>query len=391
MRTVSRTVRVPLVRPDDETWEHLRAIACKAARFGNLALADTYAALVNGISGEGLKKIQRAAFKRMNDELSGWVRGAMTQNRVKPYWTRSGKDVLAGRERLACFSGDRALIISADQRSNPGALYEWDGEDPILVCRFEPVQIRDEDGQFLGNRDPTVLKVAINSTAAKKDWHIREAIESIWAGSWLPGTVTIRFNRRKRKVDAVISYTRPAPPELGDGTGASLGPFIPETGELWLRFDEEGIRPLNFAHRINHMRQIKENHEGLTHRLRRKMGRAKGRRQVYRRKLEEIGNYSTWARGRMHELSREIVKALQVRGAVSLRVQQLGEGDLPWHTLKSDLKYKCEDAGIRIEIPDVKQDATARAKKAEIQKRTRRLKKAKTGVAATRELIAAEL
>lgn len=382
-----RTIRLPLERPDDETWKLMRAVACKAARFGNLALADMYAAKVSGAKGKVLKQVTNEAFKRSNDELSGWVRGAMMQNRVRGYWRRSGRDVLAGRERLACFSADRALTISADQRGNKGALYEWDGDVPVLVCRFEPVQIRDDDGVYQGKREPTVLRVAIDSPGVRKDRYIREAIEMIWSGAWLPGTITFRFDRRRRKIDALVSCSMPDVPKTDTERGATLGPYKPETGELWLRFDDDYGAAKNYAHRIHRMLHHKEHHMGIVRRLRRRMGRDNGRRQVYRRKLRELGDYADWARDRMHELSAEVVQACRHHGVSELRVAGLGEDDLPWHALAEQLAYKCDDGGIEITTPDAGQDATYRAKKAEISKRAKTLKRAKDGLAAAKELV----
>lgn len=386
---MQRTVRLPIQRPDDATWKLLRAVACKAARFGNLALADLYVAVVHGKQGDAFRAIQNAAYRRMNDELSGWVRGAMIQTRVRGYWRRAHKDVLAGRERLACFSADRSLVIAADQSNNLGALYDRDGESFVLSCRFEPVEIRDEDGKLAGRREPVRLVIDLNSPGARKDAFIREAVEAIWSGTWKPGTVTLRFDRMRHKLDALVSCAKPAVPFVEGAVGATLGPFIPETGELWLRYDDES-RPLNFAGRINHMRSMKRDHDGIRARYgRRCFGSGRKRRQVYRRKLRNLGSFQTWSQGKMHQLSREIIAALQSQGVTTLRVLGLGVEDLPWHELGGQLKYKCEEAGIRCEMPSVKQDATYRAEKAELSKRTRRAKKAAADLEAARELLRA--
>lgn len=387
--SLQRTVRVPLAQPDDETWRRLRTFAAKAAQFGNHMLADLYVAHVNGVTGDALKAVRRTAYARMNEELSSWVRGAMTQNRVRGVWRRMGRNVLAGRARLACFSADRALTIEADQGSNPGALYERDGEDYVLVCRFAPVEMRDEAGKLVGRREPIRLRLAHNRGAARRDAYLREAVEAIWSGAWSPGTLTIRFDMEEHTVDAVLSYSMPGAAAGGDGMGATLGPFKPETGELWLRFDRAGVPAVNFAHRIHHMQTRKATHAGTVHRLRRKMGGEKGGRRRYRKRLEEIKDFGTWAHGRMHELSSNIVKRLRADGVSELRVAALGEGDLPWYTLKQQLAYKCEAAGIRIAVPDAAQEATHRAEKATQAKVARRLRKVRTGLAAARELLAA--
>ena len=379
--TVSRTVRLPLKRPDDETWHTLRKTALQAARFGNGMLAAQYAAMRANLPKELRKQLDAAVWAEANDTLSGWVRGAVAQ-RVRGYWRRSAKDVLAGRERVACFSGDRALAITADLTNNRGVLYEREGEHFVLRCRFEPVKIPGG-----GKREPIDLIVDLDSPGARNDWHIREAVESIWSGAWSPGVVTIRFDRRRRKLDALVSYSRPASPMQQGGEGATLGPYNPETGELWLRFDNDRSAAINFADRVHRMLAMKEHYHGLTRRLRRSMGRGKGRRQAYRRKLEEMGSFSKWSKGVLHQWSRDVVAACAKHGVTELRVESLGVGDLPWHELGQQIAYKARDAGIEIAVPAVVQDATHRAKKAELAKRTRRLKKAKDGLDATRELL----
>lgn len=353
-------------------------------------MRDLYVSVVHGKQADAFRAVQNAAYRRMNDELSGWVRGAMIQTRVRGYWRRAHKDVLAGRERLACFSADRSLVLAADQSNNLGALYERDGESFILSCRFEPVEIRDEDGKLTGRREPVRLVIDLGSPGARKDQYIREAAEAIWSGTWKPGTITIRFDRMRHKLDALISCAKPSVPVADGVVGATLGPFVPETGELWLRYDDEQGRPLNFAGRINQMRQMKLDHEGISARYQRRcFGSGRKRRQVYRRKLRRLGSFQTWSHGKMHQLSHEIVAALRLQGVTTLRVLGLGVEDLPWHELASQLSYKCEEVGIRCELPSAKQDATYRAERAEVAKRSRRAKKAAGDLAAARELLRA--
>lgn len=381
---IQRTIRLPIVRPQDAEWKELRTVAQLAARFGNLALSDQYTALANGLSAEHLNAVKNAAFKRMNDELSSYVRDAMMQNRVKGFWRRAKTNVLRGRERVACFSETGALTIRADEHG-PGVLFEREGEHYVLACRLRPIEIRDEKRKLVGRREPLRLVVWHDAPGARKDWYLRDALAAIWSRTWKVGAVTFRLNPQRRTLEALVSYSFPAAAAQLEGIGATLSDWNPETNEVWLRFDGNE-RSVNYADRLARMVEFKAKHEEITHRLRRKMGNGKGGRRRYKLRLARIGNFAQWARDRMHELSADIVTKLRNAGVAELRLGVLGEGDLPWYTLRQQLAYKCEQAGIRIVEP-ADDPATLREKKAKVAKQAKRIKRAKVGLQAAREII----
>lgn len=277
MIEVQRTVQLPIEYPGDEVWAELRNLACEAAKYGNRVLAGQYSQKVGLIGdvlaelgveatpGEVSGAVERVTYRYANDSLSGWTRNAMKQDRAKGYWSRSGKTVVRGTERLACYSADRALSICADQRNNRGALYEWDGEDPVLACRFRPAR------EF----DPIRLTVALNSTRARKDRHIRERIDRIWSGEWTPGVIHFRFDRRRRKLFALISHTMEVPDADGEGPTAVLGPLT-EDGQLWCRVGDRGDES-DWSDRIRVLREKKEHFAEMVDRLRRGAARAERR------------------------------------------------------------------------------------------------------------------
>lgn len=86
MKKLHRTVRLPLERPDDETWKRLRGIAAEAAVFGNLMLAGQYVQRMAGLKGEDRKRLDALLWVNRKEELSGWVRNAMVQ-KCKAYWS----------------------------------------------------------------------------------------------------------------------------------------------------------------------------------------------------------------------------------------------------------------------------------------------------------------
>ena len=384
MSKAYRTVRVPVERPSEDVWSRLTDLAGAQARFANKALALQYAALSARMPKDMMKAVNAAVYGEDATTLSGWARNASLR-RIKGYWKRKGKLVLAGYERLACFSASASLTLQCDEH-NQGALFEREGDSFLIRCRFEPVYVEDDSGRRVGKRDPITLTVGLDSPGARKDWHIREAVEALWSGAWGPGTLTLRLDRRRRKVDALISYSRPATPRVVAGNGATLGPYEPESGQVWLRFDDVAP-PLEYSHYVRRMIEMSEHYAGIRKRLSNQRGRGPRRLQVYRRKLAATPTFAGWADDFVHRWSREIVTALAARGVKELRIGNLGVGDLPWHALRQRLAYKCEDAGIAVVDAAAEQDATYRAVKADVAKRTRRISRARKGVSATKELL----
>lgn len=388
MKTVKRTVQLPIEYPGDDVWKELRAVAAEAARFGNLVLGGQYLAKSGfvadvlaelGIEVDG-KEINRASenvlYKQANGSLSGWVRNAMKQGRCRAYWQRNGKLVLRGSERLACYSADRALSIQADQRSNQGALYEWDGESPVLVCRFRPAR----------THEPIRLTVALNSTRARKDAYITDAIGAIWSGDWIPGTIHFRFDRRRRKLSALIAYSYEVPEPAG-GPEAVLGPLT-EDRQIWLRVGDDGPA-IDFSDRLRVIDQRKEHHAGIVDRLRRKAGRRgrSGRYHKHRRKLDAVQSFGDWSYAHIHEWSAHIVAWCVDRDVGVLIVDGIDDGEWPAHDLRQKLKYKCEDAGIEYRESAEDEPAWLRARQREVRKQAQILKRAKEGHKAVRRLV----
>lgn len=382
MKKIIRTVRMPLERPDDETWKRLRGLACEAAEFGNSMLAGQYVQRMAGLKDAERTRINALLWANRKDSLGSCVRGAM-ETKCKSYWSRSGKNVLAGRERLACFSGDRALAIKADQTSNKGVLYERDGEDYVLACRFEPVTFVAEDGTS-GKREPIRLKVDRRSASARKDQHIGEALEYIWSGTWEPAMVTIRFDRIQHTIDAMVTYKRPLDEAPAGERSATLGP-LDEHGRIWLRCDDGSS--LDCSGWLRQIRDKKLHFAGQTRRILRQAGSAgrKGKRYEARRALSAIGTFDEWAEGPLNQWVAAVVRKCKEAGSGTLIVDGIDDGDWPAYRLRWKLQTKGEDNGIAIVDPGKATPSHVRAKAAKVRKQAQKIARAKEGLEAIRQ------
>lgn len=368
---VRRTVRVPIERPNDATWKKLRDTSFMASRFGNRMLARQYAKKLGWTSVEG---DLRGEYKDDNDKLGGEVRKAI-QNETLWIWTRSGRNILAGRDRLARFSADRALRLPADP-NNRGAIFLRTGDDYVIACAIEPKKVAER----------IRLRVWLQSTRIQKDSYIREAIERIWQGVWRPRTVALVFDQRKHSIDALISCLMPLHVAPTGERSATIGPIL--DGRLWLRFEHGPSVELTDC--VREAEDKKQHFSGIQQRLRRRAGRHAGWRQGYRKKLRELGSFEDWSRNWMHQLSRRIVAACRTHGASSLSFIDL-QGDLPWFRVREQCSYKGQEFGLvvsKAEAPDIKQPDGRRAGQAMIRRDDRKIKKARAGVRAIEELLA---
>lgn len=384
---VIRSIQLPIERVDDDTWKLLRAIAAQTARYGNRMLAGQYV-MRSGVFDEMLelfgvedkaerRKLRTAFQSRLrrdeNDEIGCEVRAAM-ERRCQATWQRSGKLILRGSERLACYSADRALSIRATGHRG-GVNFVWDGDTPCLDCKLQPQS----------THDPVRLRVALESTRARKDWYIRSAVQAIWGGDWRPGQVTIRFDRMRKKLDVKVSVRVPREQaEEGEAIKtAALGP-LDEYGQLRLRFDGGSTSP-PFP-QVEQMRRMKDHMDGIKKRIQRTIGRGKGRRRT-KRDLLARQSFEQWAAGPVHQLSRAIIDMCRKVGVATLVVTDFSDGDLPWSTLKFQLAYKGEEVGIHVVETEESTPAMVRAKKRRLQKEAQKARRAKEGLQAVREFM----
>src|SRR5690606_20067109 len=107
------------------------------------------------------------------------------------------------------------------------------------------------------------LRVNLKSPGARKDLFIREAVEMIWSNTWKPGTLTIRFDRQHRSIDALISVTKPEAEIPAGQRTATLGP-LDEHGEIWLRIDNGPAIP--YTNTLRRIRHMKEHFAGIARR-----------------------------------------------------------------------------------------------------------------------------
>ncbi len=395
--TRGRTVSVELIGHSEEEWQTLRRVALQAARWANKYMTMETYHLLNQTPPDARKAARREFWAIGNDELGAMVRMAMSK-RVRATMQRSAKDMAAGRVRSAQYSGDRALSVACDP-SNPGAIFLREGDEYVLLLRVIPDRtgcgelIRDDEGEPLLGSPGRPIRLKVNRGAGKfeKSPEFAGRIDAIWsamesarkAGPWTAGQLHLVFERQRGKLLARIAYNHPIPPgPVGEGPRATLGPLNTD-GELWLRMerDETGQQALNFAHVVRRLWKLKAEWEGRTHRLRRRSGRARGRRKAYLREAARR-TFSDRATAEMEALTCQIARHCRGQGVRLLEVATLGDRDLPWHDFRSRLEHKCVELGI-----EVVDGFGAKAQGAEVGKRQRKLQHARRGVRAARELM----
>jgi hypothetical protein len=295
------------------------------------------------------------------------------ERKCQGVWQRAGQLILRGTERLARYSADRALAIRATGHSG-GVNFGWDGDTPVLDCKIQPS----------GTPDPVRLRVALESSGARKDWYIRSAVAAIWGKRWTPGMVTIRFDRMRHTVDAQVSVRIPPDSEVEAGEGhAVLGP-LDEHGQLWLRTDAGDN--YDFSDSVYRMGHQKQHFQGIQKRIRATAGHGPKRRRV-KRDLLAKQSFQDWVQGPLHQLSAAIIGACQKSGVGLLTVMGLSDGDIPWHELVHQLGYKGQDAGVEVTDIEATTPAHVRARARKVRKRGQVLKRAKEGLSAIQEAV----
>ena len=151
---------------------------------------------------------------------------------------------------------------------------------------------------------------------------------------------------------------------------ATLSEF--EDGRLLLRVENGGT--LDYSSRLAHVKSCKGDWEGIRRRFGSHASRRKGHARQLRRQLDQFG----WGRKMvtlMHQWSADMVRWMVDRGVGSLSIPALLGTDWPATLLKTNLTYKCHEAGIQLVEATPSQEPTERAAGAAIRKQRRKIKK----------------
>jgi hypothetical protein len=316
-RTADRTCRVPLKIPGPRQWTELRRFAHQSANYGNHLLTELYA------GAKGLRDLH--SYTDYRDILSSAVRDAVNRD-CAGVWRRWGKNILSGEQTLARFSADRALAV----RDRGATLARADNGALFLSLRLHP-----------RSKGPaTILRVWM--PAVRRDQWLADLLGKIERREYPLTRLILAFKRPGRGIVALISYRKPI---VEDAPGRHEATLWCSSGECRLLSQERSYSLNDSVHRLAAM---KLHFTSIHARLRRDLGK-RGRRRVLRQALLRAGSFERWAEGPLHQMSREIIDWCREQQVGSLRWTVEGPaGELPWSRLAALVRYKGEEAGIRL-------------------------------------------
>lgn len=311
---VQRTVKVPLVSLDKETWLRLRQLAFECSRYGNHLLTEQYA------KAKGLEGL--TPYTDYRDKLSSRIRDAVGRECVG-IWRRLGKKILRGEQTLARFSADRALVVR-----DRGISIQRQGDQITIALSLEP------------NRAPATL-FPVYMSALKRDKYLRDLLDKLTAGEHRLSKAAIQFERPGMKVFIRLSYEKEIQLDERGKREALLEANV--YGQLWLR--SEGQRR-SLTHHVETLKKKRLEFGKITRRIGRHL-KGRTRRQALLRRTD----FATWSVGKVHNLTAEIVKqcAAWNCGKLLATLPVPENTEIAWHEIISQLKYKCEERAIHFE------------------------------------------
>jgi hypothetical protein len=310
------------------------------------------------------------AYKRLKRTLSSAVRDAVNREALA-IWRKHGRAITGGSQRLAMFSAEKALVARGKL-----ARVLFDGHSYTLSIR-------------LVGEDKGPAHVMPLWWKPQNETYITPALQQISSQSNCLKKVTFLFERRTRKMFALLCYMRTLTvPEPGQRE-AALGP-LEQDGALWMRMTRADGRPItvNYTNRVERLIHMKLHFAGLIKRLRHRTRRTgRGHKQAYRRALVRAGSFSRWADDMLHQWSKEIIDHCVQNGVGCLRIGPIEHQDLPMARFKLMIEYKAVQKGIIIERFDPAVKEVERSVTQPIERQRKKLVAQRKALATLREAL----
>jgi hypothetical protein len=344
--------------PNDEQWVLLRQRAAEAAAYRNKFMQAYLADALKWRTpeGAGQDKIQKVIRATEGGVLSSSVT-AGAEAEVTKDWQRMGRAIMAGAAMPQYRQKESLCVVTRSGTSGVKIIETADG----FIAQLH-LHCRDYEGE-------TWLSVPVHPKTDRDEFRWPKLQE------FARGTVTISVARvvfklypRKTLLQLTYAIERTVMP-IGQRI-ATLSEF--EDGRLLLRAENGGT--LDFSSRLAQMRRIKADWDGLRRRFGFQASRRKRHARQLRRKLESFGLANKFATI-LHQWSAEMVKWMVAQGCGEFTVPTLVGGDWPAHQLLFCLRYKCEDAGIKVVESSLSQEPTERAAAAVVRKRQHKARK----------------
>lgn len=337
MKTVQRTIKVPIALPKpkewDKTWMQLRRLAMFSATFANEMLNERYA------HAKGVK-YEKTAYKDWNVELGSYTRDAVTRE-VQGMWQRNGKAILRGDQTLGRFTADRCLCC------RERGVHLQPMEDTFQIrLTFEP------------SKTSEAFRFDVYRAALAKDHYLRGTLDKLAAGVHPITKASVLFERPGRKIFIVLAFSKEIDPNANEGRSAKV--LLDEEGGIYVH--SEG-QVLTLGDRTHRLREMKERFESIHSRIRHDLGR-RGRYDRMRQVFAKTESFEEWSHGPLHQMSHEIVEWCRHRGVSQVIWAIPDESGLPSTRLMGLCEYKAAEMGMSV----FSQTKAEKAQKAELRK-----------------------
>lgn len=355
----------------DETYRRLRDLGWQAARYRNNFIRHRWAEALKWKLPEESEhdRPSKQGRKDWKQELSGAAYSAC-EREVQGAWTRSAKQILAGRP-LPEWKPEAALSIRGHKRkADSGVRVEFENDRFVA---YLSAQNKDcEGGCWL--RCPIAKHT-------KRDERQGDILRSMVAWDVPIAKATIQINVRRRRVILRLTYAIDIEIEEPGERTAILGPVEYDSHgrihRLLLRTD---FQTKDYTSRLLNLLRRKDEWDGIRRRALRQIGRRRGHARDKRERLAQL-SWQDWLTTYLHTWSADVAQWLPSQHVGILHVVEIETGDWPADRFTALVKYKCEERGIEVdEDASVLEKPAERAAKGLINKSQRKVKKRREAV-----------
>jgi hypothetical protein len=365
-RTVQRTLALRVAldwsrKEDKALYNRLRDLGWQAAHYRNMMMRRRWAEALGYRVAESNDphSVVKDGRKRDKGELSGDAYSC-AENEVQGAWTRDGKRMLAGQP-LAEWKPTAALSISGKNKAaDSGIRLLREGDDYILRIRAQAATCNGGGWFSLPIKrgtDRDEYQAPILNRMVTWEIPIKKA--------------TVHMLQSKIIVKLTFPLTLPALPPIGERV-AVLGP-ISKDGRLMLRTETQ---TKDYSSKLSFIVRLKDSWDKIRRRVQCQIGRRKGHARAKREALARESEPRI-IDDRIHSWTAKMVDWCAKQGVGTIRVLPISTGDWPADRFIFRLKYKAEEAGIKVEEGSYVASSAAaeRAAKSAINRRKSEAKK----------------
>jgi hypothetical protein len=348
MRTAIRVLALKVdldwrVEASKQLYSRLRDLSWQAAHYRNSMIRRKWAeAMGYRVDPEAGDKhdITKQGRKRDKGELSGDAYSAAEQE-VAGAWNRDAKRILAGQP-LPEWKPTAALSVSGKEKRKDSGIAVTATDSGGYVLRLRAQSQNCEDGSWL------TLPIAWRPG---QDEYQGDLLRKM--ASWEIPVKKATVQMKPHKIIVRLTYKVEAPdlPAMGERV-AVLGP-VERDGRLMLRTETQ---ERDYTSKLAVVTKRKDDWDLIRRRIMRQIGRRKHHARIKRTALARrfcmrdgpVASFEAWCYSYLHQWTRDVVDWCQSQGVGAIQVAPIATGDWPADRFTFLLKYKAEDAGMRL-------------------------------------------